>query len=70
MATDAPYRVRDRSSMSSWILVDQSTPGDEWIHLGSFEFDDSRTQGIMVTDNAGGYVIADAVKLVYRGSLP
>ncbi len=70
MATDAHYRVRDRDSMSDWILVDQSSPGDEWVLLGRFEFDGSRAQGILITDDANGYVIADAVKLVYAGSLP
>ena len=70
MATDAHYRVRNRDGVSDWILVDQSTPDDEWIYLGRFEFDDSHPEGIMITDEANGYVIADAVKLVYMGSLP
>jgi hypothetical protein len=70
MATDAHFKVRDRSGTSDWILVDQSTPGDEWLNLGRFEFDDSRPQGIMITDEANGFVIADAIKLVYEGSLP
>jgi hypothetical protein len=70
MATDARFAVRDRDSLSGWIRVDQSAPGDEWVYLGSFEFDTSRLQGVVVTDQANGYVIADAVKLVYTGSLP
>ncbi len=70
MATDAPYLIRDKDSTTSWIPVDQSTAGDEWICLGRFEFDDSRVQGVLLTDNASGYVAADAVKFVYRGSLP
>jgi hypothetical protein len=41
--------------------------GNEWIYLGTFEFDDNSTQGIGVTDNADGFVIADAIKLVYQG---
>lgn len=70
MATDAHYMVRDRDDTSDWILIDQSTPDDEWLYLGSFAFDGSRAQGIMITDEANGYVVADAVKLVYTGSLP
>jgi hypothetical protein len=70
MATDAHYRVRDRDSTSDWILIDQSTDGDGWLYLGSFEFDNSRAQGVLLTDEADGFVIADAIKLVYRGSLP
>ena len=56
--------VRDR------ILVDQCTPTDEWIYVGMFDFDDSRPHGIMITDEANDCVIADAVELVYAGSLP
>jgi hypothetical protein len=48
-------------------LVDQSSAGDEWISLGSYEFDNTGIQGIGVTDNANGKVCADAVKLVYTG---
>jgi hypothetical protein len=70
MATNTPYRVRDMDNMSDWILVNQSTPGDEWVYIGNFDFDNSRPQGILVTDNANGYVVADAIKLVYTGSLP
>jgi hypothetical protein len=70
MATNAHYMVRDKDETSVWILIDQSTPDDEWLYLGSFAFDDSRAQGIMITDEADGYVVADAVKLVYTGSLP
>ena len=67
MATDARYKVRYRDGSSPWILVDQSSAGDEWVWLGSFPFDASRPQGILVTDRADGFVIADAVKLVYSG---
>ncbi len=70
MATDVHYKVRDRNGMSSWITIDQSTPGDEWIQFGSYEFDNSSSQGVLITDNANGFVIADALKLVYGGPLP
>jgi hypothetical protein len=69
MATNVHYKVRDRSDTTDWILVDQSTAGDEWIYLGTFEFDHSRPQGVLITDQADGYVIADAIKLVYMGGL-
>jgi hypothetical protein len=67
MATGARYRVRHRDGTSPWIPVDQSAPGDAWVSLGVFPFDASRPQGILITDAADGYVIADAVKLVYSG---
>jgi outer membrane protein assembly factor BamB len=69
MATNVHYKVRDRTSISDWILVDQSTPGDEWVCLGSYEFDNSHPQGVLITDNADGFVIADALRLLYIGSL-
>jgi hypothetical protein len=64
MATNAHYKVRDKDSTSDWILVDQSTPGNEWKLLGTFEFDDRFSQGVMLTDEADGYVIADAMRLI------
>ncbi len=64
MATNAHYKVRDRNSTSDWILIDQSTPGNEWVLLGTFEFDDRFAQGVMLTDQADGFVIADAIRLV------
>lgn len=64
MATDARFRVRHRDGTTGAILVDQSTPGSEWVLLGRFPFDASRAQGVMVSDGANGYVIADAVRFV------
>jgi hypothetical protein len=67
MATNAHYVVNDRNGLSSWILIDQSTPGDAWIKLGTFQFDTSSQQGIALSDRADGYVIADAIRLTYVG---
>jgi len=69
MATNAHYIVRDRNGFSDWITVDQSTPGNEWVPLGSYEFDGGYYQGVLINDDADGYVIADAIKLVYAGPL-
>jgi len=66
MATDAHFRVHGQSGPSSWFLLDQSTPGDEWLPVGNFVFGGPSIQGVMATDNADGFVIADAVKLIYR----
>jgi hypothetical protein len=70
MATDVPYRVAHRTGITDWIYIDQSMSGNEWIHLGSYEFDASHTQGVMITDAANGVVIADAIKLEYVEPLP
>ncbi len=67
MATDARFIVKDRNGISGIVSVDQSTAGDEWIFLGNYEFDGSSVQGVGVTDEADGYVIADAVRLVPAG---
>ena len=70
MATNAHHAVLDRTGLSDWIPVDQSSPGNGWVYLGSFEFDDRSLQGVMITDEADGFVIADAVRLDYIGPLP
>jgi hypothetical protein len=70
MATDTPYKVAHRTGTSDWIYVDQSTSGSEWIYLGTFGFDNSHTQGVMITDEADGVVVADAIKFEYTGPLP
>jgi len=67
MARNARYKVYHENGISDWISVDQSTPGDEWILLGTFEFDATSAQGVLLTDWADGFVIADAIKLVPTG---
>jgi len=64
MATDAHYKVDHSLGESGWILVDQSVPGNEWVYLGTFEFDNGSLQGVELTDEANGVVIADMIKLV------
>jgi hypothetical protein len=64
MATNAQYMVKDKYGLSGWIFKDQSTAGDEWLYLGNFDFDNGSMQGIALTDNANGFVIADAIKFV------
>ncbi|MBI2548045.1 hypothetical protein HYW21_01725 [Candidatus Woesearchaeota archaeon] len=44
--------------------VDQSTPGDQWIYLGRYTFDDSELQGVAIFPSTGGIVAADAVKII------
>jgi hypothetical protein len=67
MATDTPYKIYYATGESGWITLDQSQSGNEWLYLGSFEFDNSHLQGVKITDDANGVVIIDAVKLVYTG---
>jgi len=65
MATNAPYVVYYNTGQSSVITVDQSTPGNEWIYLGAWDFDNSHAQGVLTADYANGFVAADAIKLVH-----
>jgi parallel beta-helix repeat protein len=64
LATNAQYLVRDLSGNSGWIYVNQTTSGNEWVYLGDFEFDNGSTQGVALTDDADGFIVADAIKLV------
>jgi hypothetical protein len=70
MATDAHYKVHYDTGQSGWILADLSTSGDEWIYLGTFDFNSSSLQGVQLTDEANGIVIADAIRLVEVTPLP
>jgi parallel beta-helix repeat protein len=66
-ATNAKYAIIDKDGTYGWFEVDQSTPGNEWIPIGNFSFNNDFTQGVFINDNADGVVIADAIKLVYIG---
>jgi len=66
MATNAPFRVFHRNGTSPWIRLDQSLPGSTPQLLGTFEFDNGSPQGVLVSDEADGYVIIDGLLLVRR----
>jgi len=69
MATNTPYQIYHKNGLTRWVIVNQSAPGNEWIYIGNFEFDNSSIQGILIRDYANGFVIADAIKLVYIAPL-
>ena len=52
------------------MTVNQQVNGGQWNLLGSFAFTAGAGQRIELTDQANGYVIADAVKLVPEGAGP
>jgi hypothetical protein len=62
-ASNAPY-VINASDGSATFRVDQRTEGSRWVVLGSFTFVAGDTGTIELTDNADGYVVADAVRLL------
>ncbi|MHC4401656.1 MAG: golvesin C-terminal-like domain-containing protein, partial [Planctomycetota bacterium] len=67
-ATDAPYTVYDGTAAEGTILVNQqlapSTTYDSWLweDLGTFDVAAS-TLRVQLTDDANGYVMADAVRI-------
>ncbi|MEJ3745355.1 exo-alpha-sialidase [Actinomycetes bacterium KLBMP 9797] len=64
-ASNAPYVV-NHAGGSTTVPVDQRTAGSRWVSLGYFSFA-AGTATIELANNADGYVIADAVRLVHQG---
>jgi hypothetical protein len=62
-ATSAPYTVT-HSSGSATVPVNQTANAGTWVSLGSFSFTQANPAKIVLSDNAAGTVVADAVKLV------
>ncbi|MEV4755359.1 DNRLRE domain-containing protein [Micromonospora sp. NPDC049559] len=62
-ATDAKYTVNHNGG-STVKTVDQTTGSGTWVSLGSYSFAEGNAQKISLSDQAGGTVVADAVKLV------
>jgi hypothetical protein len=63
MADNVPYKVKHAGGLTDPIHVDQSSPGDEWVHRGQFDCDNNTIQGVVLSNDANGVVIADAVRL-------
>lgn len=62
-ATNAPYTIHYSGGQTITKRVNQRINGGQWVHLGSYPFDQGMSP-IVLSDDADGYVIADAVKLV------
>ncbi|OYD06915.1 golvesin C-terminal-like domain-containing protein [Paludifilum halophilum] len=60
-ASDAPYTVEYADGQTTQ-RIDQRTNGGEWVDLGSFHFEKGSPGKVTLTDDADGYVIADAVR--------
>jgi RHS repeat-associated protein len=69
-ATNAPYKV-EHSGGSTTKAVNQTQQAGSWVSLGSFSFtegDGGAGRQVVLSDNANGTVVADAVKLVRDNS--
>jgi len=62
-ATDAKYTI-NHDGGSETVMVNQQENGGTWVLLGTYYFNEGTAGTVMLTDEANGYVIADAVKLV------
>jgi hypothetical protein len=67
-ASNAPYVV-NAADGSGTFRVDQRGEGSRWVVLGSFTFVAGDSATIELSDDADGYVIADAVRLVHLGGV-
>lgn len=66
-ATDAPFTIYTNGGGSTTIDVNQQLNGSQWVSLGVFELDPA-TAKVELTDDANGFVIADAVRFVRTGA--
>jgi peptidoglycan/xylan/chitin deacetylase (PgdA/CDA1 family) len=67
-ATDAPFAVAHRDG-TALIEVDQTVNGGTWVSLGQFPFDVGEAI-VSLSNDANGYVIADAVRMTLVTSVP
>ena len=68
-ASNAKYTVDDDTG-STVTTINQRTNGGQWNLLGTFTYTQGMQYNITLSDNANGYVIADAVKLVPVNASP
>jgi hypothetical protein len=62
-ASNSPYTI-NHASGSDVVRVNQKIDGGIWYHLGSYDFERGVTT-VVLSDDADGVVIADAIKFVY-----
>lgn len=75
-ATNAPYTILDGATPLGTVLVNQQVPpvgdhseGITWQSLGNYQID-SGNLIVRLSNNANGYVIADAIRIVAGGIGP
>jgi hypothetical protein len=61
-ASDAPYSIYNNGDLIKTIRVDQTRHGGRFVSLGSYSLT-SGTVEVRLSNDASGYVIADAVKI-------
>ncbi|WP_170109567.1 N-acetylmuramoyl-L-alanine amidase [Melghirimyces profundicolus] len=61
-ASNAPYTIHHQSGTST-VKVDQRVNGSQWVDLGTYNFEQGTGSKVILSDNADGIVVADAIKL-------
>ncbi|GAA0452808.1 hypothetical protein Ade02nite_00860 [Paractinoplanes deccanensis] len=67
-ASNAPFTVRHAEGQATF-RIDQRTQGSQWVRLGSFPFVAGGAATVGLSDDADGYVVADAVRLLHKGTI-
>jgi len=67
--TNVPYEIKHAAGTTQ-LTIDQSQKYGQWNLLGMFEFMKDADQYIRISNNANGYVLADAFKLEFDGVGP
>jgi RHS repeat-associated protein len=62
-ATNAPYAITHAGGTAQ-VAVNQQANGAAWNSLGTFTFSPGTAHKVTLSDQANGYVIADAIRLV------
>ena len=65
-ATNAPYHIVHAGG-ETVRRVNQKQDGAKWVSLGIYPFMEQREAAVILSNDADGYVIADAVKFEYCG---
>ncbi|MGN9809315.1 golvesin C-terminal-like domain-containing protein [Micromonospora sp. BQ11] len=60
--TNVPYLVRTSDGATTTVRVDQTANGGRWNLLGTFSLAAGSSSFVEVTNDANGYVVADAVR--------
>ena len=68
-ATNAPYSVVYHGGSIN-TTVNQQFSGAKWNSLGTYYFSSGNPAKVILSNNANGYVISDAVKFEYRSAVP
>tara|TARA_Y100000310_G_scaffold342400_1_gene445516 strand:+ start:1222 stop:2718 length:1497 start_codon:yes stop_codon:yes gene_type:complete len=66
LTTAARYDIYHSSGVDT-VYIDQTTPGDEWLPLGTYHFDDNGLQGVAITKSPLGFTVADAITIEDAG---